>query len=33
MVRALFGANILIDHLRGIPAGRDELARYQDPAR
>lgn len=32
MVRALFDTNILIDHLRGIPAARDELARYSDKA-
>ena len=32
MVRALFDTNILIDHLRGIAAARDELARYQDKA-
>ncbi len=32
MVKALFDTNVLIDHLRGIPAARDELARYQDKA-
>jgi predicted nucleic acid-binding protein len=32
VVRALFDTNILIDHLRGIAAARDELARYQDKA-
>ena len=32
MVKALFDTNVLVDHLRGIPAARDELARYQDKA-
>ena len=32
MVGALFDTNILIDHLRGIEAARDELARYTDKA-
>jgi predicted nucleic acid-binding protein len=32
MVKALFDTNILIDHLRGIPAARDELQRHQDKA-
>jgi hypothetical protein len=32
VVKALFDTNILIDHLRGVPAARDELARYQDKA-
>ncbi len=32
MVKALFDTNILIDHLRGIPAARDELARHHDKA-
>ena len=31
-MKALFDTNILIDYLRGIPAARDELARYQDKA-
>ena len=30
MVKALFDTNILIDYLRGIPAARVELQRYQD---
>jgi len=32
MVKALFDTNILIDFLRGLPAARDELARYEDRA-
>ncbi len=32
MVKALFDTNILIDHLRGIPQAKAELARYQDRA-
>jgi predicted nucleic acid-binding protein len=32
VVKALFDTNILIDHLQGIPAARDELARYEDKA-
>jgi predicted nucleic acid-binding protein len=32
VVRALFDTNVLIDHLRGVPAARDELARYEDKA-
>jgi predicted nucleic acid-binding protein len=32
VVKALFDTNVLIDHLRGIAAARDELARYQDKA-
>ena len=32
MVKALFDTNILIDHLRGIKAAREELARYPDNA-
>jgi hypothetical protein len=32
MVNALFDTNILIDHLRGIPAARDELRRHQHKA-
>lgn len=32
MVRALFDTNILIDHLRGIPAARTELQRYEQKA-
>jgi predicted nucleic acid-binding protein len=32
VVGALFDTNILIDHLRGIEAARDELARYTDKA-
>lgn len=32
MVKALFDTNVLIDHLRGVAAARDELARYQDKA-
>lgn len=31
-MKALFDTNILIDHLRGIDAARDELARYTDKA-
>ncbi len=31
-MKALFDTNILIDHLRGIEAARDELARYTDKA-
>ena len=30
MVKALFDTNILIDYLRGIPAARTELERYDD---
>ena len=32
MVKALFDTNILIDHLRGIKAAQEELARYPDKA-
>jgi predicted nucleic acid-binding protein len=32
VVKALFDTNILIDFLRGIPAARDELNRYDDKA-
>lgn len=32
MVKALFDTNILIDFLRGVPAARDELNRYDDKA-
>jgi predicted nucleic acid-binding protein len=32
VVKALFDTNILIDFLRGVPAARDELSRYQDKA-
>lgn len=32
MVKALFDTNILIDYLRGIPASRQELARYDNKA-
>lgn len=32
MVKALFDTNILIDFLRGVPAARDELNRYEDKA-
>jgi len=32
VVKALFDTNVLIDYLRGIPAARDELARYHDKA-
>lgn len=32
MVKALFDTNILIDFLRGIPAARDEVNRYEDKA-
>ena len=32
MVKALFDTNILIDHLRGITAARDEIARYDTKA-
>ena len=31
-MKALFDTNILIDHLRGIKAAREELARYPDNA-
>ena len=31
-MRALFDTNILIDHLRGVPAARDELARFDNKA-
>ncbi len=31
-MKALFDTNILIDHLRGIEAAREELARYTDKA-
>lgn len=30
MVRALFDTNILIDHLRGVPAAATEMARYDE---
>jgi predicted nucleic acid-binding protein len=32
VVKALLDTNILIDFLRGVPAARDELNRYQDKA-
>jgi hypothetical protein len=32
VVKALFDTNILIDFLRGVPAARDELNRYDDKA-
>ena len=32
MVKALLDTNILIDFLRGVPAARDELKRYEDKA-
>jgi predicted nucleic acid-binding protein len=32
MVKALLDTNILIDFLRGVPAARDELGRYEDKA-
>jgi len=32
VVKALFDTNILIDHLRGIPAAREELGRYRQKA-
>ncbi len=32
MVKALLDTNILIDFLRGVPAARDEIARYEDRA-
>jgi predicted nucleic acid-binding protein len=32
VVKALFDTNILIDFLRGVPAARDEFARYEDKA-
>ncbi len=32
MVKALFDTNILIDHLRGIPAAREEFGRHQEKA-
>ncbi len=32
MVKALFDTNILIDYLRGIPAARNELRRYDQRA-
>ena len=32
MVKALLDTNILIDFLRGLPAARDELNRYEDKA-
>jgi predicted nucleic acid-binding protein len=32
VVKALLDTNILVDFLRGIPAARDELARYEDKA-
>jgi hypothetical protein len=32
VVKALFDTNILIDFLRGIPAARDEVNRYEDKA-
>lgn len=31
-VRALIDTNVLIDHLAGVEAARDELARHADPA-
>ena len=31
-MKALFDTNILIDFLRGVPAARDELNRYDDKA-
>lgn len=31
-MRALFDTNILLDHLNGIAAARDEIARYDAPA-
>ena len=30
-LKALFDTNILIDYLNGIPAARDEIARYDAP--
>jgi hypothetical protein len=30
-MRALLDSNILIDYLNGIPAAKDEIARYQQP--
>jgi predicted nucleic acid-binding protein len=32
VVKALFDTNILIDHLRGVEAAREELTRYADKA-
>ena len=32
MVKALFDSNILIDHLNGVAAAREEIKRYDDPA-
>jgi predicted nucleic acid-binding protein len=32
MVKALFDTNILIDHLRGVPAAKQEFSRHQDKA-
>ena len=32
MVKALFDTNILIDYLRGVPAARQDLARFPDKA-
>jgi predicted nucleic acid-binding protein len=32
MVKALFDTNILIDHLNGVEAARDEIDRYEDGA-
>ena len=32
MVRPLFDTNILIDFLTGVPAAREEIARYEAPA-
>jgi predicted nucleic acid-binding protein len=32
VVKALFDTNILIDFLRGVPAAREELNRYDDKA-
>lgn len=32
MVGALFDTNILIDYLRGIPAAREELERFEQRA-
>ena len=31
-MKALFDTNVLIDHLRGIPEARDEIARFEDVA-
>ena len=32
MVKVLFDTNILLDHLKGIPAAQKEIARYPDAA-